>query len=256
MPGAQRVTVELGLVLALGVVVAFLTMIVVGLLRSHAEILRKLDSLGAGLEMDGSGHSHDNQLTLSAKPKAAQGLTPDLVGVNPDGEPVAISTSIGTDPLLIAFLSTTCSSCSVFWENLDGSERYFGGVRHRVVIATLGADDESPTRAQSLVRGSADVVMTSQGWEDFEVPGAPFFAVIDPERGIVGEGSATTYDALEEFLVDSTNDSRWDRRRAQRDRTGEEREARIDQELRAAGIGPGDPRLYPEPEKSPDDGEG
>jgi hypothetical protein len=72
----------------------------------------------------------------------------------------------------------------------------------------------------------------------------------------VGEGSATTYDALEEFLVDSTNDSRWDRRRAQRDRTGQEREARIDQELRAAGIEPGDPRLYPEPDKSPDDGEG
>lgn len=250
-------TLEIGLVIALGVVVGLLTMLVVGLLRSHAEILRKLDSLGAGVEVDGAGgHSHEGQLTLSAGPRAAQGATPDLVGVNPEGEPVVISTSVGTEPLLIAFLSTTCSSCTVFWENLDGSDRYFGGIRHRVVIATLGADEESPTRAQSLVRGQADVVMTSQGWADFEVPGAPYFAMIDPGRGIIGEGSATTYQALEEFLVDSTNDSKWDRRRAQKDRTGIERETRIDEELRAAGIEPGDPRLYPEPEKKPIDGQG
>ncbi|MEX1094239.1 MAG: hypothetical protein WEF28_13945 [Acidimicrobiia bacterium] len=247
-------TLEIGLVIALAVVVGLLALLVVGLLRSHAEILRKLDSLGAGVEIAGGGHVHEDQLKLSPGPRAAQGATPDLIGVNPDGEPVAVSTSVGTEPLLVAFLSTTCSSCTVFWENLDGSERYFGGIRHRVVIATLGADEESPTRAQSLVRGQADVVMTSQGWADFEVPGAPYFAVIDPARGIVGEGSATTYQALEEFLVDSTNDSKWDRRRAQKDRTGIERESRIDEELRAAGIEPGDPRLYPEPETKKGDG--
>ncbi len=247
-------TLEIGLVIALAVVVGLLGLLVVGLLRSHAEILRKLDSLGAGVEVDGGGHSHEGQLTLSAGPRGAEGATPDLVGVNPNGEPVAVSTSVGTEPLLVAFLSTTCSSCTVFWENLDGSERYFGGIRHRVVIATLGANEESPTRAQSMVRGQADVVMTSQGWADFEVPGAPYFAVIDPERGIVGEGSATTYQALEEFLVDSTNDSKWDRRRAQKDRTGMERESRIDEELRAAGIEPGDPRLYPDPETKKSDG--
>jgi hypothetical protein len=216
--------------------------------------LRKLDSLGAGVEA-GSGHDHESRIELT-RTNASEAAVPDLVGVNPDGEPIAVSLTMGSDPTLLAFLSTSCSSCSVFWENLDSSQRYFGGRRHRVIIATLGADEESPTRAQSLARGQADVVMSSQGWDAFDVPGAPYFMVIDPEQGVVGEGSASTFEALEEFLTDATNDSRWDRNRAKKSRADAAREARIDAELRAAGIEPGDPRLYPEPEDSRNDDDG
>jgi hypothetical protein len=43
------------LVIALGVAVLLLAVLVGGLLRSHAEILKALHELGAGLELDGAG---------------------------------------------------------------------------------------------------------------------------------------------------------------------------------------------------------
>ncbi len=45
------------LVVALTAVVALLSLLVVGLLRSHAEILRRLHELGAGLDPDPEGTS-------------------------------------------------------------------------------------------------------------------------------------------------------------------------------------------------------
>jgi hypothetical protein len=95
--------------------------------------------------------------------------------------------------------------------------------------------------------------MTSQGWKEFEVPGAPYFVMVDPARGVVGEGSAMTFSALEEFLDDSTSDQTWDRDRSRKSNADAERENRIDRELRDAGIRPGDPRLYPTPESTKDD---
>jgi hypothetical protein len=49
-----------------------------------------------------------------------------------------------------------------------------------------------------------------------------------------------TFESLEEFLSDATNDQTWDLQTAGL----RDEESRIDAELRAAGIMPGDPRLY------------
>ena len=233
------------LIATLGLIVLLLGLLVAGLLRSHAEILRKLDSLGAGVDVGGHPDQAAHQLTLSPT-RSVAGAAPDIAGVNPDGEPVVVSTTVGEDPLLIAFLSTTCSSCTMFWENLDQPTRTFGSRRHRVLISTLGESEESPTRAQALTSGDADVVMSSQAWADYEVPGAPYFVVVDPRQGVIGQGSASTFEALQQFLVDSTNDRRWDRQRGQKSPGFSESERQVDEELRNAGIEPGDQRLYPE----------
>lgn len=230
-----------GVMIALAVVVALLAMLVVGLLRSHADILRRLETLGSGVEGE---HSHPAGLSISRRP-AASLSDQRITGITPDGEPLVVSLAAGSDPTLIAFLSTTCSSCTPFWEGLESSLMHFGGHRHRVVIVTLGANEESPTRAMSMARDGAEVVMSSDAWSEFEVPGAPYFVLIDTESGhIVGEGSAMTFDALEEFLRDSTNDRMWDTREGSRDDSADE-ESRIDADLREAGITPNDRRLYP-----------
>jgi hypothetical protein len=239
-------TATYAIVIALGLIVFLLGLLVAGLLRSHAEILRKLDSLGAGVDAGDHAHGQEHRLTL-APTQNAVGEAPDIAGVNPDGEPVVVSATVGSDPLLIAFLSTSCSSCIVFWENLDRPTQIFGDRRHRILITTLGESEESPTRAQSLARGEADVVMSTQAWQDYEVPGAPYFVVVDPREGVIGQGSASTFESLEQFLVDSTNDRLWDRARRLGRRVDADDAQMMDEELRRAGIEPGDKSLYPEP---------
>ena len=233
-------TAVYALVVALGLIVVLLGLLVVGLLRSHAEILRRLDRAGAGLS---DAHGQESTISMTARNHRPSRSFRDITGVTPDGEPVVLSTAAGGDPTLIAFLSTTCSSCASFWENFDSSSRYFGGRRHRILIVTLGETEESPSRALSLARGDADVVMSTTAWNDFGVPGAPYFALVDSPTGeVIGEGSASTFTALEEFLEDASNDRQWDRDRS----AAHDEESRIDQELRDAGLSPGDPRLYPD----------
>jgi hypothetical protein len=237
-------------VIALAVVVVLLGILVVGLLRSHADILRRLESVGAGLE--GVGHDHDSsQITLTRKAGTA---VPDrrIAGVTPDGESVVLSLATGADPTLLAFLSTTCSSCTPFWEGLEASSMYFGGHRHRVVVVTLGESEESPSRAQSLAKPGVDVVMSSSAWSEFEAPGAPYFILIEPGTSrVIGEGSAMTYESLVEFLTDATNDQKWDLHVGGHEISEENR---IDADLRQAGILPGDPRLYPKKGEISEDG--
>jgi hypothetical protein len=242
------VTGVYAVVIALAVIVALLGILVVGLLRSHADILRRLESVGAGLE---GTHGHSSQIALTRREVAP---VPDrrVTGVTPDGEPVVLSLAAGHDPTLVAFLSTTCSSCTPFWEGLESSSMHFGGHRHRVVVVTMGESEESPTRAMSLARPGIDVVMSSSTWSDFEVPGAPYFVVLEAESGrVIGEGSAMTFESLEEFLTDAANDQKWDLGQSG-GMTNEE--DRIDADLRRAGILPGDPRLYPRKGEISEDG--
>lgn len=228
-------------IIVLALIVLLLGILVVGLLRSHADILRRLESVGAGLESAHDPASHGSQITLT-RSESARVMDRQVAGVSPNGEPVVLSLTSGPDPTLVAFLSTTCSTCTPFWEGLQSSLMHFGGNRHRVVVVTLGESEESPTRAQSLARPGVDVVMSSTGWSDFEVPGAPYFALIEPRTGrVIGEGSAMSFESLEEFLTDATNDQNWDLAVSG---SGLAEEDRIDAELKSAGLMPGDPRLY------------
>ena len=51
------------IVIALSVVIFLLGILVIGLLRSHADILRRLEGIGAGLQ--GSDHGHESRITLT-----------------------------------------------------------------------------------------------------------------------------------------------------------------------------------------------
>ncbi len=235
-------------VIGLVLVVGLMGLLIVGLLRSHAEILRRLDSIGAGPD---DVHSHGSTIELTQNPSGQRTVASAIQGITPEGEPVLISPDIGSDPTLLAFLSTSCASCTPFWEELDSSHLRFGGQRLRVLILTRGEHEESPTRTTSMRRGDADVVMSSTAWEDYGVPGAPFFVLVDPVEGVIGEGSTPTFEALAQFLNDSGNDRRWDREQNPADEV-----TRVDSDLRNAGILPGDPRLYHERGELPTDEEG
>jgi hypothetical protein len=193
------------------VLLVVLVVLVAALLRSHAEILRRL----------GPERSVPSSLP---EPPAARTLisAPELAGVTPTGD--AIKLTLDGTPTLLAFLSSGCTSCAGFWETLDG-DRLPAGVQPMIV--TRGADREHRTKLRSLTPPGIPVVMSSEAWEDYAVPGSPYFVLV--ERGeIRGEGVATTWDALTSLLGDAVEEQRG-----------------VDERLAAAGVGPDHPSLFP-----------
>ena len=75
----------------------------------------------------------------------------------------------------------------------------------------------------------------------YGVPGAPFFTLVDgPSGGVIGEGTATTWEQVRNLMSQSLTDAQPRGPGAGRS-SGEQ----VDDELRDAGIEPGHPSLYP-----------
>jgi hypothetical protein len=217
------------------VLLVLLVVLVAGLLRSHAEIMRRL-----GPVEDAAGVSADHGPSDVPAPRDREAVgAPALAGVTPDGDAVALAfEGPGTAPTVLAFLTSGCGTCAGFWETL-GERRLPAGVR--TVIVTHGPDRERPAKLRSLGPAGIPVVMSSQAWADYEIPGAPYFVMVD--QAIRGEGVATTWRALASLVSDAIEDQRDAERGAG---TGERRAERIDETFAAAGIGPGHPSLYPD----------
>jgi hypothetical protein len=132
----------------------------------------------------------------------------------------------------LAFLTSGCSTCAGFWSTL-GEPRLPGGVQ--VVVVAHGEERERPRKLRELTPSGIPVVMSSQAWTDYSVPGSPYFVLV--EGFIRGEGAATTWPALSSLVSDAIED--------ERDSGGPARADAIDRRLAAAGIGPEHPSLYP-----------
>ena len=90
------------LVVLLAIAVGILSVIVFGLLRTHAEILRALDRAGVPLD----GGSTTSPVTIGPGPMrpAADHDVADIVGTVPGGGPVKVALG-GPHHTLLAFLS-------------------------------------------------------------------------------------------------------------------------------------------------------
>jgi len=205
------------------VLLVLLVVLVAGLLRSHAEILRRL----------GPPDAADEPLPeppASPRPRVS---APDLAGTTPAGDAVSLSFSgSASAPTLLAFLTSGCGTCAGFWQSLEGS-RLPAGVQ--TVIVAHGPDRERPAQLRSLAPPGVPVVMSSEAWRDYRVPGAPYFVLVD--ETIRGEGVATTWEALSSLVSDAVVD--------EREAAGQARARRIEETVAAAGIGPNHPSLYP-----------
>jgi hypothetical protein len=245
------------------VAIVLLVVLVSGLLRSHADILRALHRLGIDLEAGnesgttavrlgrGPGHAA-GAAAAGTSPNAGSRSATDLTGVSPSGEAIRIAvTSVRHDSLL-AFLTTGCTTCAVFWQALAAPDlRVPGGAR--AVIVAHSPEEESLSRVRSLAPREVPVLMASAAWEEYDVAYAPYFVYVSGSSGrVVGEGVAGTWDELTSLLGQAMADgatasamgsgSRAPSTRQQLDR---DRAQRIDDDLSRAGIAPGDPRLYP-----------
>jgi hypothetical protein len=227
------------------VLLALLLVLVAGLLRSHAEILRRLSAA----ESDAVAADRNPGLPQpQAAPRSAAELSPAaLTGITPAGDAVALALEApAARPTLLAFLTSGCASCAGFWETL-GEPRLPPGIE--ILIVTHGSDRESPGRLRKLAPEHVPVLMSSQAWSDYRVPGSPYFVLVD--GFIRGEGVATTWPALASLVTDAIEDQQsaapagGEPGGVQPAGAGQQRVRDIDAKLAAAGIGPGHESLYP-----------
>ena len=239
------------LVLVLAAAVALLGVLVVSLLRSHAEILRRLHEIDPAYGGH-DGHEHGpTPVEMGVRPGVAlprEHETPahDVTGTTPAGEEVGLALLGARTSTLLAFLSSGCMTCLDFWHEFATDVALPQGVR--LVVLTKGPEQESTSRVAELAPPGVTVVMSTAAWVDYEVPMAPYFILVDgPSGSVKGEGAASSWPQLVDLMGQALDDG--GSRRGRRSPAGAaEREQRIDRELAAAGIQPGDPSLHPDPD--------
>jgi hypothetical protein len=225
----------LAIAIAEAVAIGLLALLVAGLLRSHAEILRSLHLLGAGVDDapdDGGLPMHPARIT----PLGVADVAHDLAGGRLDGGAASVAVVGVRHDTVLAFLSSGCLSCQPFWEALRDGPQLPDGLRAIAVVQ----DEDSRSRLRELA-GDVEVLVSSQAWSDYAVPGSPHVVMVHGPTGrVVGEGTATTF----EQVVDLLSQARADGHEAMTD--PRDNPTRIDRELAAVGIGQGHPSLHPE----------
>jgi hypothetical protein len=245
------------LIVGLTVAIALLGVLVAGLLRANAEVIRALHQMGVNLGPDTPG-TRPTPVTLGERPTPGRpdaGDVIDLAGTTPDGDAVSLAVSGVRHDTLIAFLTSGCQTCRGFWDSFRaGAPDVPGGAR--LVVTTRGPEAESPGSIGNLAgsgQSAVPVVMSSEAWEHYDVPYAPYFVYISGPAGrVVGEGVAATWEEVRALVANAVADGTTapppgaaaGRPRSRADRT---RDLAVDRALEEAGITPGDPRLHPTP---------
>jgi hypothetical protein len=252
----------IALVLGLTFVVLLLGILVAGLLRSHADILKALHDLGAGVGDPASAGGHGSEaaaqpvhvpFTMGPQlPGERDSVSaPTIAGVTPTGDALAMSVTGHDTITLIAFLSSGCATCAGFWEAFQRPGELGLPEGIRLVVVTKGPEMEIPAEVRARSHSRLPVIMSTDAWSDYEVPGSPFFVLVDGQAGRrIGEGVANHFSQVAELVRRAEVDVRafdaGSRSRAFGDGLdGPARESANDDELLAAGIHPGHHSLYP-----------
>lgn len=218
-------------VAGLAVVTALLAVLVAGILRSHAEILRSLHELGVNLDPSEDVLLPDPTRPMAAGvpgkrgPSGASGG--DIDGQSPTGVAVHVGVVGARTPTLLAFLSSSCLTCRTFWSEFARPDLDVPN-DGRLVVVTQSADTESPSALAELAPPGLTVVLSTPAWITYDVPGAPYFVLVGTDGAILGEGAATSWERVRDLLGRAQADAL---HLGQRDR-----ELLVDETLQRAGI--------------------
>lgn len=231
------------------VLLVLLTVVVIALLRSHAEILRRL---GDGSD---AGQDAPEELIAPLSSGDAGRAAFDVAGVTPHGDAVKLAVGAGKPPTLLAFLSSGCQVCQGFWGALGRGAQAPAGAR--MIVVTKDSSHERLVRVRELASAAVPVVMSTAAWEDYAVPAAPYFIFFDGRSDTAtGEGTADGWAGLHSLLSDHLAERGLGRdetsSRALRERpTRTQRAREVDRTLQDAGIHPGHPTLHPSGDSRP-----
>ncbi len=234
--------------------------VVIGLLRSHAEILRRLHQLGAGLDTDPEGPARGlvrsggqdfRVMPQVPSPPDREGFTGahDLAGTGLADDAITLRITGVDHDTVIVFLSSGCLTCRRFWDAFADPSALGLASDVRLVVATKDPAEESLSVIAELAPAGLPLVMSSQAWADYDVPGSPYFVLVDGVTGVVrGEGTGPDWEQVSSLLNQATGDATvaagLAANRVAKPGADAARESRIDEELLAADVRPGDPSLY------------
>jgi len=126
----------------------------------------------------------------------------DLVGVRPDGIPVAVDLAVATRPILMVFLTTECDGCDQFWRGLADPPPDIDAV---VVTRGPGAVASSDVASLASGLGRVPVVMSDAAWSDYRVTGYPFLVLVEPAtKRILGESVGFGWPDVDALLASSS----------------------------------------------------
>jgi len=233
------------LVLVETVLLAVLAVLVAGLLRAYGAVLRRLHTLDHG------GSAAPRQFDLLPVPTVRPAETEfgpahDITGETLDGEIVSARLVGVEHDTVLLFLSSGCVTCETFWGELARPDAVPLPAGTRLLVIPQSAADESPADLAALAPVGVDVILSSAAWRDYEVPGSPHVVYVHGVTGrIRGEGTGQSLGQVAELLARSSGDVGFltgeSAPKSARDRA---QEVSVDRELLAAGILPGDRRLY------------
>lgn len=236
------------LVVVEAVLLAVMVVLVAGLLRAYADVLRRLRELAdaiAGSDRPDSAPAPFRVTPGLPEPAAANEAdwpeAHDVAGLGPDGGVITLRTVGVAHDTALLFLSSGCTSCATFWDEL---RRPLGlPAATRVVVVTRGPEHEDPDEIAALAPPGVDVVLSTQAWSDYGVPGSPYVVLVAGPTGRVrGEGTGQSWQQVSALLSRAGGGT--PAAGAAKPRADRERESDVDRELLAAGILPGDPSLY------------
>jgi hypothetical protein len=221
------------------VVLALLSVLAVGLLHSHAAALRQLKDMGGAVGMR-SDSAPGIPVSFTAGPSA--NTAHDVRGETSAGKHVAVALAAAAGAparTLLAFLSTGCTTCGPFWQAAASATPPGLPAGTRVLAITRGPRSESVSAVGDHELAGVPVVMSDEAWEQYGVPGSPYFVLVDGAVGrVIAEGTAERWGQLTSLLTHALD--------APAATRPSDRQARVDAELLAAGIGPGHPSLHPD----------
>ncbi len=168
------------LVVAEAAIITLLAILAIGLIRKNADLLSRL---------------HDVDAAAGTAESAT--VARDIVGVGLNGRVVGVRVREPDRPTLLAFMSTTCATCSHFWKRFGEARAIATLGKIRLIIVTHGEGYEVPADVAAVAPESIPLVMSSIAWQTYGVPGSPYFVKIAETTGLItAKGSAPDWDGL------------------------------------------------------------
>jgi hypothetical protein len=178
------------------VLLGLLALFVFGLLRSHAEIIRAVQNYGRSLEDEPEGPPRELAPTAGHAVPAY-----GIAGETLDGKPAEYPLWATDDrDTVLAFLTTGCKTCQAFW---DAFQADLGlPPETRLIIVAKDKRHESRGRLRRLAPADHDLLLSSNAWTTYQVPGSPYFVYITGANATVsGQGTGESWPQVLDLLM-------------------------------------------------------